>query len=486
MADSSPDSCFKGGKFSAPELPGQSMLKTGDRQWFYFTPRSRKYPNAARSSRGTETGGRAPNGERTDWVMHEYTMDEDELGRCKNPQDYYALYKLFKKSGAGPKNGEQYGAPFQEEEWVDDENEDENAIAVPEQPVVRYEDNRRVDGGRLFNPVRLQLEDIDELLNGIPNAPGVPPRCIPQVNSEEELQSTLMNNSAREFLPNGQPYNRPSSFDSLETAEVTSAPKTSDIAPLVFEKEDYIEMDDLLIPELGASSTEKAAQFSNHGEFGDFDEFDQLFHDVSMSLDMEPIDQGTSTDLYYPSNFANNTSDQKQQFLYQQFQDQTPENQLNNIMDPSTTLDQFTNDVWFQDDQAILFDQQQSFSGAFASPSSGVMPDSTNPTMSVNAQGQEHQNGGGPTSQFSSALWALMDSIPSTPASACEGPLNRTFVRMSSFSRMRFNGTPVTTTIAKKGIRNRGFLLLSIVGALCAIFWVFIATVRVSGRNVFS
>ncbi|KAG7599192.1 NAC domain [Arabidopsis suecica] len=555
MADSSPDSCFKGGKFSAPgfrfhptdeelvmyylkrkicrkrlrvnvigvvdvykmdpeELPGQSMLKTGDRQWFYFTPRSRKYPNAARSSRGTETGywkatgkdrvieynsrsvglkktlvfyrGRAPNGERTDWVMHEYTMDEDELGRCKNPQDYYALYKLFKKSGAGPKNGEQYGAPFQEEEWVDDENEDENAIAVPEQPVVRYEDNRRVDGGRLFNPVRLQLEDIDELLNGIPNAPGVPPRCIPQVNSEEELQSTLLNNSAREFLPNGQPYNRPSSFDSLETAEVTSAPKTSDIAPLVFEKEDYIEMDDLLIPELGASSTEKAAQFSNHGEFGDFDEFDQLFHDVSMSLDMEPIDQGTSTDLSYPSNFANNTSDQKQQFLYQQFQDQTPENQLNNIMDPSTTLDQFTNDVWFQDDQAILFDQQQSFSGAFASPSSGVMPDSTNPTMSVNAQGQEHQNGGGPTSQFSSALWALMDSIPSTPASACEGPLNRTFVRMSSFSRMRFNGTPVTTTIAKKGIRNRGFLLLSIVGALCAIFWVFIATVRVSGRNVFS
>ncbi|KAJ4917198.1 NAC domain-containing protein 17 [Raphanus sativus] len=114
------------------------------------------------------------------------------------------------------------------------------------------------------------------------------------------------------------------------------------------------------------------------------------------------------------------------------------------------------------------------------------MPGSTNLTTSVTAQ-----DGDGGTSPFSSALWAFMDSIPSTPASACEGPINRTFVRMSSFSRMRLsgkaNGTPATTTVvAKKRSRNRGFLVLSIVGALCAIFWVFIATVRASGRPVFS
>ncbi|GAU13265.1 hypothetical protein TSUD_42190 [Trifolium subterraneum] len=35
-------------------------------------------------------------------------------------EDYYALYKVFKKSGPGPKNGEQYGAPFKEEDWADD------------------------------------------------------------------------------------------------------------------------------------------------------------------------------------------------------------------------------------------------------------------------------------------------------------------------------------------------------------------------------
>ncbi|EPS59231.1 nam-like protein 7, partial [Genlisea aurea] len=126
-----------------------SKLKTGDRQWFFFSPRDRKYPNGGRSNRATKYGywkatgkdrvisyagrpaglkktlvfyrGRAPNGERTDWVMHEYTMDESELKRCVDVKEYYALYKAFKKSGPGPKNGEQYGAPFNEEDWENDD-----------------------------------------------------------------------------------------------------------------------------------------------------------------------------------------------------------------------------------------------------------------------------------------------------------------------------------------------------------------------------
>lgn len=43
-------------------------------------------------------------------------------------QDSFVLCRIFRKSGSGPKNGEQYGAPFVEEEWEDDE-----LVMVPKQ-----------------------------------------------------------------------------------------------------------------------------------------------------------------------------------------------------------------------------------------------------------------------------------------------------------------------------------------------------------------
>jgi len=145
----------------------RSALQTGDRQWFFFSRMDRKYPNGSRASRTTGDGywkatgkdrficggggravgnkktlvyhhGRAPRGERTDWVMHEYTLLADALPPAAQGRESYALYKLFQKSGAGPKNGEQYGAPFREEDWLDDDEEGVTA-AAPASSVLRNE-----------------------------------------------------------------------------------------------------------------------------------------------------------------------------------------------------------------------------------------------------------------------------------------------------------------------------------------------------------
>lgn len=120
------------------DLPGKSLLPSKDLEWYFFSPRDRKYPNGSRTNRATKAGywkatgkdrkvnsqmravgmkktlvyyrGRAPHGARTDWVMHEYRLDERECENATGLQDAYALCRIFKKSLNMniPKIGEHY------------------------------------------------------------------------------------------------------------------------------------------------------------------------------------------------------------------------------------------------------------------------------------------------------------------------------------------------------------------------------------------
>ncbi|KAL9419150.1 hypothetical protein AB3S75_036994 [Citrus x aurantiifolia] len=147
------------------DLPDKSRLKTRDKEWYFFSMLDKKYGNGSRTNRATEKGywkttgkdrpvhhnsrtvgmkktlvyhmGRAPHGERTNWVMHEYRLTDDDLEKAGVAQDTFVLCRIFQKSGSGPKNGEQYGAPFIEEEWEDDEAVD--AALVPGHDVVADE-----------------------------------------------------------------------------------------------------------------------------------------------------------------------------------------------------------------------------------------------------------------------------------------------------------------------------------------------------------
>ncbi|XP_034580202.1 uncharacterized protein [Setaria viridis] len=181
---------------STSTSPTPPTSQTGDRQWFFFSRTDRKYPNGSRASRTTGDGywkatgkdrficgggravgnkktlvyhhGRAPRGERTDWVMHEYTLLADALPPAAQGRESYALYKLFQKSGAGPKNGEQYGAPFREEDWLDDDEEgvtaDASANSVPNTNNCPATVEEHAIADR-----ELPIEDLHELLSQIGN-----------------------------------------------------------------------------------------------------------------------------------------------------------------------------------------------------------------------------------------------------------------------------------------------------------------------------
>ncbi|KAL9248197.1 hypothetical protein vseg_021549 [Gypsophila vaccaria] len=138
-------------KFAPWELPAKACLRTTDLSWYFICPRSRMHPSGGRSKRATEHGywkstgndrtvnyknrpvgkiktlvfhrGKPPNGVRTDWVMHEYRLEDKVLSEQGIAQDSHVICKLFEKSGRGPKNGENYGGSFVEEEW-DNDNDD--------------------------------------------------------------------------------------------------------------------------------------------------------------------------------------------------------------------------------------------------------------------------------------------------------------------------------------------------------------------------
>ncbi|XP_065881235.1 NAC domain-containing protein 2-like [Euphorbia lathyris] len=122
-------------KYDPWDLPGLALY--GEKEWYFFSPRDRKYPNGSRPNRAAGSGywkatgadkpigqpkpvgikkalvfyaGKAPRGEKTNWIMHEYRLaDVDRSIRKKNSLrlDDWVLCRLYNKKGTLEKQGPQ-------------------------------------------------------------------------------------------------------------------------------------------------------------------------------------------------------------------------------------------------------------------------------------------------------------------------------------------------------------------------------------------
>ncbi|KAH0451153.1 hypothetical protein IEQ34_018452 [Dendrobium chrysotoxum] len=111
------------------DLPKQAKL--GDKEWYFFCVKDRKYPTGLRTNRATKAGywkatgkdkeiyrgkllvgmkktlvfytGRAPRGEKTSWVMHEYRLEGKYAinSLYRTAKNEWVICRVFKKSSLG-------------------------------------------------------------------------------------------------------------------------------------------------------------------------------------------------------------------------------------------------------------------------------------------------------------------------------------------------------------------------------------------------
>ncbi|GLT48905.1 hypothetical protein SLA2020_224950 [Shorea laevis] len=109
------------------DLPAKASM--GEKEWYFFSMKDRKYPTGLRTNRATEAGywkttgkdkeifragvlvgmkktlvfyrGRAPKGEKSNWVMHEYRLESKHP--FKPAKEEWVVCRVFQKTAAAKK-----------------------------------------------------------------------------------------------------------------------------------------------------------------------------------------------------------------------------------------------------------------------------------------------------------------------------------------------------------------------------------------------
>ncbi|KAH9329376.1 hypothetical protein KI387_001484 [Taxus chinensis] len=124
-------------KYDPWQLPEKALF--GEKEWYFFTPRDRKYPNGSRPNRAAGSGywkatgadkpiigsggkkrvgvkkalvfykGKAPKGCKTNWIMHEYRIAEINITARKKDTlrlDDWVLCRIYNKKSSAERLAE--------------------------------------------------------------------------------------------------------------------------------------------------------------------------------------------------------------------------------------------------------------------------------------------------------------------------------------------------------------------------------------------
>ncbi|KAI4322907.1 hypothetical protein L6164_022557 [Bauhinia variegata] len=156
-------------KFDAWLLPSKAIF--GEKEWYFFSPRERKYPNGSRPNRVAGSGywkatgtdkvittegrkvgikkalvfyvGKAPKGTKTNWIMHEYRLLDSSRKGGSSRLDDWVLCRIYKKNSSAQKavtsvssNEYSYGSSSSTSSHLDDVLEslpeiDDRCFALP-------------------------------------------------------------------------------------------------------------------------------------------------------------------------------------------------------------------------------------------------------------------------------------------------------------------------------------------------------------------
>ncbi|KAM0980086.1 hypothetical protein ACFX13_016110 [Malus domestica] len=134
------------------DLPGKASM--GEKEWYFFNLRDRKYPTGLRTNRATEAGywkttgkdkeirrvgvlvgmkktlvfykGRAPRGEKSNWVMHEYRLENKHP--FKSSKEEWVVCRVFQKNISAVKKPQQATTSSQKQPTNESPCDDTNSI----------------------------------------------------------------------------------------------------------------------------------------------------------------------------------------------------------------------------------------------------------------------------------------------------------------------------------------------------------------------